>query len=89
MNYLYNNNSDNTNAGLISQPLYLVQSGYINGGLYNFATDGYYRSGTAFTYSDGSYILFFNENNAKPEYYFNLNMQGEKYTGLSARCLAR
>ncbi len=85
LNYLYNGDSATDNTGLVTSPLWFIQSGYISDNtLGSYNASGFYWSSTI-SY-DKAYILYFSGRNNRVEP--NYNNYG-KYFGWSIRCLAR
>lgn len=84
LNQLYNGGGG-TDPRLISAPLWFMRSGYINDGLSNSGSEGYYWSNTVFGNRD-SYSLRFAATYIYPTFYDNVGLRGR---GFSLRCLAR
>ena len=86
LNYLYNNNLTNTNAGLIIEPLWFLHSGYINTSnkLADFNIEGTYWSSTS-SDSHTAYYLSLRNGSVNPSYNYN----NTKLYGFPIRCLAR
>lgn len=85
LNFLYNSNRTNTDAGLISQPVYFVRGGYIPSSSSNFtdySVDGLYRSSTIGD-SGSSYSIDFLAHRLDATY------NGSRKSGYSVRCVAR
>ena len=85
LNYIYNNNATNTDAGLVTSPLWFVKSGYIYSSLTNYAMYGYYWSSTVRDV-DQSYFASFNGSNVNPT---NSGSDLSKTSGRSVRCISR
>ncbi len=82
LNYLYNNNLNNTDTGLIDEPLWFIRSGDVWGA--NFGAGfGHYLSSTVKS-SSSTYDMYFKSNTASPSYTDNGRMSGR-----SVRCIMR
>ena len=83
LNDLYNGASTGSDYGLIMEPLYLVRSGAISGGIpYDSASNGRYWSSTIYDIDD-IYTLGFARTHVDPAYDSNRSY------GRSVRCVAR
>ena len=85
LNYVYNNNKTNTDAGLISSPLYFTYPGYIRNNVLNRLNEmGVYWSSSNVTGHDAgrSYI------NGAQVAINDVNI-GNRGSGFSVRCVAR
>ena len=88
LNLLYNNNLTNTDAGLISQPLYFTRSGYAYSTyLENYGTDGFYWSSTVYN-NNMVYSLSFNSVKSNPVDYKDYSSFTRRLGG-TIRCVAR
>ncbi len=84
LNYLYNRNLANTDAGLVSGPLYFILGGMVNylGELINYTDKGFYLSSSIFN-PLGLYYLDFANDAVYPA-----QSGSQKYNGGHIRCLA-
>ena len=84
LNYLYNNGSINTSAGLMESPLYFIKAGRTNGSIFEYGnTQGFYWSSTNST-STFAYTFGLSGSSVTIN-----GGQAAKNTGRSLRCLAR
>ncbi|MBR0467663.1 hypothetical protein IJJ53_02010 [Candidatus Saccharibacteria bacterium] len=83
LNLLYNNGLTNTDAGLTSQPLYFIRSGWVGNNKLNETFYGFYRSSTAGT-GDGAHYLLFGTSRVVT----NQTATGNSI-GLPVRCIAK
>ncbi len=91
LNYLYNGHSTQSDSGLLANPLYFTESGYIYGiGLRLFNTDdphGFYQSSTV--HPSKIYVLMLRHNGVTVGDDWVGASYNYRYTGFSVRCLAR
>lgn len=89
LNNLYNTGTTSSDAGLITSPLWLVQSGFIgNQTLKNPNTSGYYLSSTVHN-EMYLYSLYFNSDKVNTANFYDGDAYDSRYLGFSLRCLAR
>ena len=82
LNNVYNSGSTGNGTGLINSPVYMVRSGYVNGGsLYDAGCNSYYWSSTVYN-AGNAYILYFRSGYVDPasNYY--------RFLGWSVRCVS-
>ena len=84
LNYLYNNNLTNTNAGLIINPLWFLQSGQIDAGTASIYSVGLYSSSTVYS-ENSQYFMYFTPSTVRLSH----NYQNRRSLGFSVRCVAR
>ena len=88
LNYLYNNNSTSSRAGLINAPLWLTTANYINATSLTGGNGGGYWSSTSGISSIGCAYYFNLNNGAEPSYCDGLGVSGYKRRGFTIRCVA-
>ena len=86
LNYLYNENRTNDSSGLVRQPLFFLENGYIqNGTLYDMISTGNYYSSTVYNIANKFFMLF-SDSNVQTNSLIPTN-DGDR--GRAIRCIAR
>ena len=91
LNYLYNNNSSNSDTNLVIAPLWFMWGGIIknSGTLSNFELQGNYLSSTINGGISSFYLLFSNDSVKTNQGYSGSNNETLRDIGRSVRCVAR